>query len=349
MFKKIWLLALGLLISLIIIANSDRQKSTMSERILEDPPKNVAEHPIVIGYSNWPGWWPWAIAESEGLFAKNGLNNLELRWYDNYTQSIDDLKAGNINGNCQTLNDTLSTVDDALKGEVVVLINDNSAGNDKIIAAQGINEVKDLKGKKVAVEAGVVDDFLLTLALEQENLSRSEIKVFNLETGAAAEAFVTKQVDAVGAFPPFWLTALQRSGSQELISSAAFPGAIPDLLVVTEELIEKYPEQVQSLVNTWFDVLRFMASDLDRAEEIMANRAGITRSELQLLKAGTKIFTFNENLAAFVEGNNMTSIHYAAEKIAENLQFDLKLISKKPNIRRMFNSNFLSGVKKSNS
>ena len=20
-------------------------------------------HPIVIGYSNWAGWWPWAIAE----------------------------------------------------------------------------------------------------------------------------------------------------------------------------------------------------------------------------------------------------------------------------------------------
>ena len=30
--------------------------------------------PIVIGYSNWAGWWPWAIAQEEGLFEKNDAN-----------------------------------------------------------------------------------------------------------------------------------------------------------------------------------------------------------------------------------------------------------------------------------
>ena len=126
-----------------------------------------------------------AIAE-KGLFDRHGAN-VELKWYDDYTLSMKDLAAGYIDGNCQTLNDTISFAVDAVKGEGVVLVNDNSAGNDKIITAPGINIVKDLEGKRVAVEAGVVDDFLLTLALEREGRSRNDVKIVDLETGAIEE------------------------------------------------------------------------------------------------------------------------------------------------------------------
>jgi len=43
--------------------------------------------PIVIGYSNWAGWWPWAIAEEEGLFAKNNIN-VQMKWFDGYLESL---------------------------------------------------------------------------------------------------------------------------------------------------------------------------------------------------------------------------------------------------------------------
>jgi NitT/TauT family transport system substrate-binding protein len=195
-------------------------------------------------------------------------------------------------------------------GEVVVLVNDNSAGNDKIIAAKEIQSVPELEGKDVAVEAGVVDDFLLSLALEEEGMSRDDVNIVDLETGAAAAAFAAGQVDAVGAFPPYWLTALKREGSHELTSSAEFPGAIPDLLVTSQTLIDERPDQVQALVNTWFDVLEFMENNPDRADEIMAQRADVTTEELQLFKEGTKIFTLEENLEAFSDGNSMTHMPY---------------------------------------
>ena len=213
---------------------------------------------IVIGYSNWAGWWPWAIfAEQEGIFAKNNVN-VEMKWFDGYLESMEALAAGQLDGNCQTLNDTISFAADAIDGEVAVLVNDNSAGNDKIIVAEEIDTIEDLKGKKVAVEEGVVEDFLLSLALESKGMKRSDVEIVPLETGAAAAAFASGQTDAVGAFPPFWLTALKREGSKELISSADFPGAIPDLLVVTQKLIDEKPEQVQGLINSWFDTLDFM-------------------------------------------------------------------------------------------
>lgn len=272
--------------------------------------------PIVIGYSNWPGWWPWAIAEEEGLFAANNVN-VEMKWFDGYIESMEALAAGQLDGNCQTLNDTISFAAEAVNGEVAVLVNDNSAGNDKIIVTEDINSVPDLVGKKVAVEEGVVDDFLLSLALEEEGLSRSDVEIVPLETGAAAAAFAAGQVDAVGAFPPFWLTALTREGSKELVTSADFPGAIPDLLVMSQTIVDERPEDVQAIVNTWFDTLAFMEENPDRANEIMAKRAGITTEELTQLEGGTRMFTIEDNLEAFSDGEGIKHMPAAAEEMAE--------------------------------
>lgn len=335
MAKKIWLLAIALLVGLIITTNWQKVPFLSGANS-----SSSTEHPIVIGYSNWAGWWPWAIAESEGLFAKHGAK-VELRWYDNYTQSIKDLAAGDIDGNSQTLNDTISFARDAVSGEVAILVNDNSAGNDKIIGAAGVNEIKDLIGKQVVIEAGVVDDFLLTLVLEQAGLSRDDIDILNLETGAAVEAFATGQGDAVGAFPPFWLTALKRSGAKEIASSFDFPGAIPHLLVVTQTLIKENPQQVQALVDTWFDALDFMTANIVEADEIMAQRAGISYARLQLLKSGTKMFSPEDNLEAFSRGREMKHLPYAARQITTFLHRNLKSIKQKPNLSKIFNQHFI--------
>lgn len=294
---------------------------------------------IVIGYSNWAGWWPWAIAEEEGLFEKNGAN-VELKWFDGYLASMEALAAGQLDGNCQTLNDTISFAADAVNGEVVVLVNDNSAGNDKIIVTEDINSIQDLAGKKVAVEAGVVDDFLLTLALQDNGMSRDDVEIVDLETGAAAAAFAAGQVDAVGAFPPFWLTALKREGSKELLSSAEYPGAIPDLLVLTQTLVDERPDQAQAMVNTWFDILAFMEENPERADEIMAKRANVSIEELQMLKEGTKIFTLEENLEAFSDGDDMTHMPYAAQEMAD-FMVDVGFIPEAPDLTTLFDSRFV--------
>ena len=304
-----------------------------------DRSKADTAEPIVIGYSNWAGWWPWAIAEEEGLFEANGAN-VELKWFDGYLESMEAFAAGRIDGNSQTLNDTVSFSANAVNGEVVVLVNDNSAGNDKIIVSAEINTLSDLVGKTVALEEGVVDDFLLTLALEDAGLSRDDVTIANLETGAAAAAFATGQVDGVGAFPPFWLTALKREGSKELLSSKEFPGAIPDLLVVSQTLIDERPDQVQALVDTWFDVLAFMTENPERADEIMAQRANVTVEELQLFKEGTRLFTVEENLEAFDAGDSMTHMPFAAQEMAD-FMLEVGFIPEAPDLSTLFDNRFV--------
>ncbi|MFG6101638.1 ABC transporter substrate-binding protein [Leptothoe sp. EHU-05/26/07-4] len=288
---------------------------TTSEPAADAPEIAAAEGaPLVIGYSNWPGWLPWAVAEEKGLFEANGAN-VELKWFDGYLASMEAFAAGQLDGNSQTLNDTISFAADAVNGEVAVLVNDNSAGNDKVIVAEGINSVEDLKGKTVALEAGVVGDFMLTQALEKAGMSRSDITIKNLETGAAAAAFASGQVDAFAGWPPFWGIALEREGSKELLSSKDYPGAIPDLLVVSQTMIDEQPEQVQALVNTWFATLDYIAKNPEESNKIMAERSGVSVEDYEDFKAGTRIFTIEENLEAFSEGEGMKHMPFAAQKM----------------------------------
>ncbi|NEO34719.1 MAG: aliphatic sulfonate ABC transporter substrate-binding protein, partial [Symploca sp. SIO3C6] len=264
----------------------------------------------------------------------------EMKWFDGYLASMEAFAAGQLDGNCQTLNDTISFAADAVNGEVVVLVNDNSAGNDKIIVAEGINSLEDLKGKTVGLEEGVVDDFLLTLALEDNGMSRDDIVIKNLETGAAAAAFASGQIDAVGAWPPYWQIALEREGSKELLSSVDYPGAIPDLLAMSQTVIDEQPEQVQAIVNTWFDVLEFMDKNPEEADKIMAERAGVTVDEFQKFKEGTRMFTIEDNLEAFSPGDSMKHMPFAAEKMTE-FMVNVGFIPEGPDLGTLFDDRFV--------
>ncbi|MBW4417798.1 MAG: ABC transporter substrate-binding protein [Myxacorys californica WJT36-NPBG1] len=291
-----------------------------------------------LGYSAWPGWFPWKVAEDQKFFAANNVP-VELKWFDGYLESINTLTAQQIDANSQTLNDTVSSLAGGAD-QVVVLVNDNSTGNDKIIVREGINTIADLKGKKVAAEEGAVDHFLLLLGLKKEGMSPSDIQFVPLETGKAAAAFVGGQVDAVAVFAPFTTQALKRPGSKELFSSKDFPGAIPDHLVVSRKFLNEHPDRIQSMVNSWFATLDYIQKNSTQAIDIMAKRAGVTVAEYQDYAKGTKIFTLEENLKAFQPGNDMSSLSYAAAQMADFLQ-EVGLAKQKPDLSKMFDDRFV--------
>jgi NitT/TauT family transport system substrate-binding protein len=110
------------------------------------PNNAAAKADIRLGFSAWPGWFPWQVAQEAKLFEANKLT-VDLKWFDGYLESISALSANQLDANCQTLNDTISSVAGGAD-QVVVLVNDNSTGNDQIIVREGINSVADLKGKK---------------------------------------------------------------------------------------------------------------------------------------------------------------------------------------------------------
>ena len=189
--------------------------------------------------------------------------------------------------------------------------------------------------------------FLLTLALEEAGQSRADVNIENLETGAAAAAFAAGQADGFAGWVPFWETALTRDGSKELASSADFPGAIPDLLVVTQTLIDNDPEVVQALVNTWFDILAFINDNQERAYEIMADRASVDADDFEKYLEGTRFFSLEDNLEAFTPGDSMVHMPYAAQEMAD-FMVEVGFIPETPDLEAVLDNQFVQAYAEAN-
>lgn len=293
---------------------------------------------VKLGFSAWPGWFPWQVAEEAGIFDDVGID-VELTYFEGYIDSLNALAAGQIDANSQTLNDTLTSVS-AGSDQVIVLVNDNSTGNDQIIVTADINTIADLAGKTIAVEVGVVDHFLLLQGLESVGLTEADVTIQPLLTDAAAAAFAAGQVDAVGAFAPFTTQALTREGSKVLFDSSDFPGSIPDHLVVSRAMVDDRPGDVALLIEAWFKTLEYIDANPVEARAIMATRAGVTPEEYASYDAGTTIFTLEENIGAFESGSDYSSLLYAAEQIAAFL-VSSGLAEEAPDTTGVFDSSFV--------
>jgi NitT/TauT family transport system substrate-binding protein len=333
MKRRSLLANLGLFVSAIVLMVSCGKSDVQAP----NPTQSATISNITVGFSAWPGWLPWQVTQEAGLFKSA---NVKFQWFDNYLDSIKALQSGAIQANSQSLNDTIAAIATG-SDQVVVLVNDNSTGNDKIIARPGISTTAELKGKKIAVEAGTVDHFLLMLGLKKAGLTEKDIEIVNLETSKAAAAFVAGQVDAAAVFAPFTTEAFKRSGSKELFSSKDFPGSVVDHLVVNRTLINEHPEQVQALVDSWFATLEYMKKNTDQTIAIKAKRAGVSVPEYQQYANGTKIFNLADNLKALHPAlSSSESLASAALDVAK-FMVDAKLSPNLPKLDRMFDDRFV--------
>ncbi|MGL5510005.1 MAG: ABC transporter substrate-binding protein, partial [Microcoleaceae cyanobacterium] len=196
------------------IAFNDSPRPKTAKTNTDSP---VSLKPLHLGFSQWPGYAPWQLAEEKDIFEKNNLN-IDLQFSD-YSQSLNSMTKGEIDVNSQTLGDTITTLANNPQSEqVVIAYLDYSNGADQIIVSKAINSLADLSGKKVAVELGTTTHLLLLLGLQAAGVDPNKITIVNLGLQAGAAAFIEEEVEAIATFSPFSNVALKRPGSKAILT-----------------------------------------------------------------------------------------------------------------------------------
>ena len=275
-----------------------------------------AQKPLLkIAYSDWPGWTAWEIADKKGFFKKHDVN-VKLEWFD-YGPSMDAFAAkqvdavGVANGDAMMLNATGAR-------NSIILINDYSNGNDKIVGAPGINSIKDLKGKKVGVEIGCLSHALLINALTKNGLKESDVTLVNMPTHQAVQTLESGEVAAVVAWVPHSVNALEVvKGAKELYTSANEPGIIYDVLAVSQESLMKNKAEWEKVVAAWYDVIDFLNDPKNKAEavKILAARVGISKKKYAAFMGGTRFLTAEEAAARFKKGDGYGSVYGSSKNV----------------------------------
>jgi NitT/TauT family transport system substrate-binding protein len=326
--KSLFISLSVLLLSVVVLSACGKDKAA----------SGGSDNPITIALSPWPGWFFWYLVEDKGFFEKHGVN-VKLEWFPVYSDSLQALATGKVDANSQTLSDTLPAASKGIKLKAV-LVNDNSNGGDAIVSKTDIADIKGLKGKTVATELGTVDHLLLLTALEKNGMAESDINYVNMTVNDAGPAFIAGNTDASVLWEPFQTKAVKEGKGKVLFSSKETPGLIPDLLVFRDSVVKDRPEDVQKIIDAWFDALDYFKTHEEESIAIMAKKAETTPEDFKLGLDSIKLFSKEDNVNAFGKRDEYTSLSFTGEKTAEFLK-KLDMLSDIPNIDDMLEPKFV--------
>ena len=272
--------------------------------------------PLRLGYSDWPGWVAWQVAIDKGWLTQAGLD-VKFEWFD-YSASMEAFAAGKIDGDFLTNGDAL-VVGAGGARNVMIMLTDYSNGNDMIVARPGIASLKDLKGKKIGIEIGLVEHLLLLDGLKKQGMTQADVTLVNSKTNETPQVLASGQVDAIGAWQPNSGLAMKAlPGAHPVYTSAQSPGLIYDVLTVNPASIAAHRADYIKLMQVWDHVVSYISDPKtqDDAVQIMAARVGLSPAKYQQLLAGTHLISIAEAKKVLVKADGLGSL-YGSTQIAD--------------------------------
>lgn len=278
--------------------NSSESKKNTSDSSAE--PIKLAVYPLPSPYFEY-------AMESLELFTKNNAN-VELVEFAQYSDVIQALDSGSVDASIMGITEAVTPIANGLDLDIV-LMTDYSAGMDGIVAAPGINSVKDLKGKTIATNIGTMNHMLLLTALEQAGLSESDVNITNMSEGDATAALVGGSIDAASIFDPQMSKAAKESGGKVIFSSKDIPGELSDVLIIKDSIVKDRADEVQGIVDAWYQVQDKYNKDSNSVVDLISPKAELTNDEFYSLLDGIDIATKDYNKEVFANsGEKMISL-----------------------------------------
>ncbi len=299
----------------------------------------VPTEPVKIAISSWTGFAPLHIAAQKGFFEKQGVK-VDLQVIQRVTDRRSALAANRIQGFASTVDTHVMTVAAGIP-VVQVLALDDSYGGDGVVAKKAFKSLKDLKGKKVALETGGgASYFWFQYLLKQQGMKLSDVNVQNMSAGDAGAAFVAGKIDAAVTWEPWLSKAKATTFGQVLVSSTDTPGIIVDTLAFRKDFVTQYPDAVRGITQAWFDALDYAKTNPDDANAIMAKAMDQSVPDFVASLSTVKFYGRPENADYFGTADKPGKLYQISEECA-NLWLEEKLIDQKPVIADLINGSFI--------
>jgi sulfonate transport system substrate-binding protein len=143
-----------------------------------------------------------------------------------------------------------------------------------------IKSLRDLKGKKIALNRGSNVHYLLVRALQSAKLAMSDVEVVYLAPGDARPAYDSGKVDAWVIWDPF-LAAAENAGSRQLASGE---GLVDNRLfyVARRQFAEEHPELLRATLDEFKSLSDWESKNPEESSKILAEASGVAYEALLL-------------------------------------------------------------------
>jgi len=245
----------------------------------------------------WVGYEPLFLARELGLLDESAVRLVEM---PSNTASLMALASKEVEAACLTLDECLLAREGGLDVRVI-LVFDDSAGADVVMARPPLRTPRDLAGRRIGVEETAVGALTLSKTLEIAGLAPAEVVKVPVTADRQLAAYQAGEVDALVTWEPY-ASRLEALGARRIIDSRAFPGLIVDVLVAQASALAAAAESFRQLTAAYFAALdHFLQKPADAARR-MAPRLGIPPEAVARAYAGVRMMDRRANRTWLGEG-----------------------------------------------
>ncbi|HRF01298.1 MAG TPA: ABC transporter substrate-binding protein [Pirellulaceae bacterium] len=232
-----------------------------------------------VGITPWPGYEFIPLAERLGYFRDAGVRVRTVEF-----ASLGDARRaferGQVDLVCVTVHELIESRRQGARDPRILRLIDASSGGDVIVGSTRVDEVRKLAGRRVAVETGSINEYVLRRGAEIADVDVDTIEIVPMSQLHMADALRRGEVDAVVTYPPLSNSLSVDEGFPILFTTAEIPGEVLDLLVVDRPFAEANRNGIAAMLNALDRAIAHYRARPDDAIALIASRTGESPSRI---------------------------------------------------------------------
>ena len=247
-----------------------------------------AYEPIVVRFADQANAGIFAYARREHILEPELAKvNATLEWVSApgaFSASFDAMNSGAINASGGAISPIIGALSHNLRFKIYGIADGGNATPAGIISPpqSSIRSVKDLVGKRVAVNWAAHGDYILLKALGNLGIPPSQVERVPIQPPDAAAAFATGKIDAWSTFGTFFNSAI-RNGAHVLAYEKEIASDDVGVLAASETVLRKNPAAFQAILRVSQELITLAHQSPEKFQNVFRDKGptALSGDELQ--------------------------------------------------------------------
>jgi len=262
-----------------------------------------AADPEVVRFGWFGGPRPWVIGKANGMFDKALGTKVEWVQFPSGAAALTSLAAKQVDISRLGSTPTVAAISRKVPIEFIA-ISGIIVTSERLIAKSGINNVAELKGKRVAFPPGSTAHYALMAALKVNNIPANQLTLVSLTPADMVAAWKRGDIDAAYVWGPFSQT-MEGDGGKEILATEQLQKNgyyVWNDYVVRKEFADKYPEIVVKFLQAFQQTVDMYNQDKEGMVKLIAQHLNQNEAAVRDTLAGLRFPSMKEQLSSKLLG-----------------------------------------------
>lgn len=263
-------------------------QATSSAGAAETTERAPEQEPVTIRFAGEGNEGPLAYARREGILERELAKvNAKIEWVPSvgaFSASFEAMNSGAINTARAAVSPIVGALAHNLQFKIFSISDPGGVRQAGIVAHKdsAISSLKDLVGKRVAVNHAAHGDYVLLRALEKAGVPADKVIRVPIQPPDAAAAFATGKIDAWSTFGVFFVTAV-KNGGRVLAYESDIQSDDVGVISANADTLKRNPEAFKVFLKVIEDVTRLGHRAPEKLQNVFTDK-GPTAVTGELLK-----------------------------------------------------------------